>query len=346
MEADSNKECESQAQLEYETGNYEQCLRLLQNSKEQKPVDNNLIITEFAINKDIDTLLNTLKASEELELEQQVLIDFNRALALAKYNQKYDEAIDLLEARMSILSEPFGFVDERLTVKLCLLLSIIYIEKKIQPLKALQILQFISEKCSLSCIPSRLQQLKAKCYLQLGSTKAAKRELKSISGEPLLRSYLELQRNNLKKALKIFNTCTRDSNLYVNNEAIIQYHFGKKNTAVYSLSKIANDASPEVLYNLAIMQLFSGNAKAAFDILYNLVPHFKKNPRLWLRLAECCLEERSKTTLNDFDLLKRKQDIVEGYVGEGLQRKLVLRGTNCSIDSKETLLFTRGCLMN
>ncbi|RWS04086.1 CCR4-NOT transcription complex subunit 10-like protein [Dinothrombium tinctorium] len=348
MESEVNKErdFESKAQFEYENGNYNQCLQFLQNIPESKAVENNRIITQLAIDGDVDSFLSRLKISEDLDLEQQVLIDYNRSLVLAKHKQSYDEAIDLLEARMSVLSEPFGFVDERLTVKLCLLLAIIYIEKKKQPLKALSILHFISEKCNNSFLPTRLQQLKAKCYLQMGSTKAAKRELKSISGEPLLRTYLELQRNNLKKAMKIFNTCNRDSTLYVNNEAIIQYHSGKKNSAVYLLSKIAKEATPEILYNLAIMHLFSGNAKTAFDILYNLVPNFKTNPRLWLRLAECCLEERNKSTINDFDLLKRKQDIVEGYVGEGVYRKLILRGSSSAVSGKDTLLFCRGCLMN
>jgi len=180
----------------------------------------------------------------------------------------------------------------------------------------------------------------------MGSTKSAKRELRSISGEPILRSFMELQRNNFKKAMKVFSSCPQDAFYYANNEALINYNMGKKNTAVHMLHKIISSATPEMLYNLAIMNLFTGNFQNAYNILFNLIPYFKHNPRLWFRLAECKLEELKEQKVDDFDLISRKQDIVWGYVGEGLHRKLVLRGCTNEIKGKDDLIFARRCLLN
>ena len=45
----------------------------------------------------------------------------------------------------------------------------------------------------------------------------------------------------------------------------------------------------EILYNLGIQLLFSGRPVVAFDCLVEAVQIYHTNPRLWLRLAECCI---------------------------------------------------------
>ena len=45
----------------------------------------------------------------------------------------------------------------------------------------------------------------------------------------------------------------------------------------------------EILYNLGIQLLFSGRPIVAFDCLVEAVQIYHTNPRLWLRLAECCI---------------------------------------------------------
>ena len=328
------------AQAEYESGNYAECLKCLDSLSESKALEYNRLIAQFAVDKHVDKLLGGLLTSEDLDLDQQVLVDYNRALALAKYRERFDEAIDLLENRMSVLSESASLVDERLAMKVYLLLAILYMERRKDPLKALPLLQYISEKCDVSCHPPRLQQLKAKCFLQLGSHKNAKRELKAISGEPLIRSYLELQRNNHRKALKIFSSCTEETALYKNNDALIHYGLGKKNTAVFCMTKaVAKTPCPEMLYNLAILHLFTGNTKNAFDILYNLIPSFKSNPRIWFRLADCCLEERNRN--NEIETQRLKCDLIRAP--DTFRRKLLTISQN---EDEESLVFARGCLMN
>lgn len=327
------------AQLEYEQGNNENTLRLLEtlDNRDSKAVIHNRLIARFGIDTNVDQLMSGLITSEDLDLDQQVLIDYNRALALARYRNRFDEAIELLENRMSVLSQSISLVDDRLTIKVYLLLAVLYMERRKDPTKALPLLQFIHEKCDVSCHPPRIQQLKAKCFLQMGSFKNAKRELKAMSGEPLIRSYLELQRNNYKKALKIFSSCTEDSPIHRNNDGLIQYGLGKRNTAVFCVAKaVEKNNSPEMLYNLAVLHLFTGNTKNAFDILYNLIHHFKSNPRIWFRLAECCLEERSRH--QEMESNKNKHDVIKGLSYEGSQKK--------EVSNSESLSFARGCLLN
>lgn len=327
------------AQFEYEQGNHEHALRLLESldNRDSKALTHNRLIAQFGVDNNIELLLNSLITSEDLDLDQQVLIDYNRALALAKHQHKYDEAIELLENRMSVLSQSISLVDDRLTIKVYLLLAVLYIERRKDPSKALPLLQFIHEKCDISCHPPRIQQLKAKCFLQMGSFKNAKRELKAMSGEPLIRSYLELQRNNYKKALKIFSSCVEDSPIHRNNDGLIQYGLGKRNTAVFCVAKaVEKNNSPEMLYNLAVLHLFTGNTKNAFDILYNLIHHFKNNPRIWFRLAECCLEERARH--QEVESNKNKHDVIKGFDGGNSQSK--------ETSGAESLSFARGCLVN
>lgn len=348
-EKNQDRDVATMAQLEYERDNFVETRALLSSLNESKALHYNQLITQFGIDSSVDTLLAGLITSEDLDLDQQVLIDYNRALALAKYRERYDEAMDLLETRMSVMLESIGLVDERLSVKVCLLLAILYMERKKDPTKALSLLQFITDKCDVSCQPPRLQQLKAKCYLQLGSTKSAKRELKSISGEPLVRTCLELQRSNFKKAMKIFSGSFEDVPMFHNNEALIQYGLGKKNTAVYHMIKAAHAKSPEILYNLAVMHLFTGNTKSAEELFRHLVVHLRHNPRVWFRLAECTLEQHCKTSTEEFDLQKNKQHVVQKSVGQGIHRKIVFNASNekrhKALD-KESLIFARGCLLN
>lgn len=345
-ERSKERETAVQAQVEYENGNYEQALNLLNTLNDSKAVFFNKLITQFQLDNDTDTLLGGLLTSEDLDLDQQVLVDYNRALALAKYRERYEEAIDLLDTRVSVLTESAGLIDESISIKACLLLAILYMERRKDPGKALKPLTFIGEKCDASAHPARLQQLKAKCYLQMNSTKAAKRELKSISGEPLIRSYLELQRSNFKKAMKIFSSCVEDSPLYHNNEALIQYGLGKRCTAVYHMTKAINNNSPEMLYNLGIVHLFTGNAKNAYDILYHLVSHYKNNPRVWSRLAECHLSELCQHSIDELDLNRPRMEQLHPnsdkvYRRIGNHADHARKNTN-----KNDLTFARGCLLN
>ena len=44
-----------------------------------------------------------------------------------------------------------------------------------------------------------------------------------------------------------------------------------------------------LLYNLGVQMLHDGRPLVAFDCLIESVQVYHTNPRLWLRLAECCI---------------------------------------------------------
>ena len=55
------------------------------------------------------------------------------------------------------------------------------------------------------------------------------------------------------------------------------------------LKTLAVNRRNEILYNLGVQLLFSGRALAAFDCLVEALQTYHTNPRMWLRLAECCV---------------------------------------------------------
>lgn len=96
------------------------------------------------------------------------------------------------------------------------------------------------------------------------------------------------------------------------------------------------------MYNLGIALLHAGRPLQAFDCLIIAVQRYHRNSRLWLRIAECCIQYHkpvspNKNTIapsmilfifqsNEVDFnLKRQKEIIEKVVGTGKNRKVILR---------------------
>lgn len=62
----------------------------------------------------------------------------------------------------------------------------------------------------------------------------------------------------------------------------------KKFTGIPMCALLANKRY-ELLYNCGIQLLHIGRPLAAFECLMEAVQVYHFNPRLWLRLAECCI---------------------------------------------------------
>ena len=105
IENNKDREIAIQAQTEYENQNNELVLQLLETLGTNKAIQHNRLITQFGIDQNVDSLLAGLITSEDMDLDQHVIIDYNRALVLAKYKQRFDEAIDLLEQRRNLFSD-------------------------------------------------------------------------------------------------------------------------------------------------------------------------------------------------------------------------------------------------
>ncbi|XP_035247999.1 CCR4-NOT transcription complex subunit 10 isoform X1 [Anguilla anguilla] len=80
----------------------------------------------------------------------------------------------------------------------------------------------------------------------------------------------------------------------------------------------------ELLYNCGIQLLHLGRPLAAFECLMEAVQVYHSNPRLWLRLAECCISANRGSSEQETKGLPSKKGIVQSIVGQGYHRKIVL----------------------
>ncbi|XP_030061906.1 CCR4-NOT transcription complex subunit 10 isoform X3 [Microcaecilia unicolor] len=80
----------------------------------------------------------------------------------------------------------------------------------------------------------------------------------------------------------------------------------------------------ELLHNCGIQLLHVGRPLAAFECLIEAVQVYHSNPRLWLRLAECCIAANKGTSEQETKGLPSKKGIVQSIVGQGYHRKIVL----------------------
>nr|XP_020655141.1 CCR4-NOT transcription complex subunit 10 isoform X2 [Pogona vitticeps] len=80
----------------------------------------------------------------------------------------------------------------------------------------------------------------------------------------------------------------------------------------------------ELLYNCGIQLLHIGRPLAAFECLIEAVQVYHSNPRLWLRIAECCIAAIKGSSEQETKGLPSKKGIVQSIVGQGYHRKIVL----------------------
>ncbi|KAG8572877.1 hypothetical protein GDO81_012197 [Engystomops pustulosus] len=93
----------------------------------------------------------------------------------------------------------------------------------------------------------------------------------------------------------------------------------------------------ELLHNCGIQLLHIGRPLAAFECLIEAVQVYHSNPRLWLRLAECCIAANKGTPEQETKGLPSKKGIVQSVVGQGYHRKIVLAS-----QSVQNLLYNDG----
>ncbi|XP_062321074.1 CCR4-NOT transcription complex subunit 10 isoform X3 [Osmerus eperlanus] len=220
---------------------------------------------------------------------------------------------------------------------------------------------------------SKMHQYKVRAYIQMKSSKACKREIKSVMNTAgnsapslFLKSNFEYLRGNYRKAVKLLNSsniaehpgaiktgeCVRC--MFWNNLGCIHFAMGKHNLGIFYFKKAlqendhtcaqlgdgSNGQSKkfagipmcallankryELLYNCGIQLLHIGRPLAAFECLVEAVQVYHSNPRLWLRLAECCIAANKGSSEQESKGLPSKKGIVQSIVGQGYHRKIVL----------------------
>lgn len=201
---------------------------------------------------------------------------------------------------------------------------------------------------------SRLQFYKTRCLIMMRSVKASKREMKNLVSSSLgssnqtvfLRGQLEFIRGNYRKAVKILCTAqidrdARTTAMYHNNMGCVHFSTGKPHLGSFHFVKALNtyphtshdDAKRnlpdgrvyfEILGNLGLQNLYAGKYTSAFDSLVEAVRMQPTNARLWLRIAECCVNRHKSDNSTDFQLKDRKRLMIEGTAGAGAHRKIIL----------------------
>ncbi|XP_049485018.1 CCR4-NOT transcription complex subunit 10 isoform X6 [Panthera uncia] len=361
---DQEKELSTSAFQAFTAGNYDACLQhlacLQEVNKDDYKIILNTAVAEFFKSNQMTTdslrqTLNQLKnqvhsAVEEMDGLDDVensMLYYNQAVFLYHLRQ-YSEAIAVGEKLYQFI-EPF---EEKFAQAVCFLLVDLYI-LTYQAEKALHLLAVLEKMISqgnnnkngknetgsnsskdgsdhkaesgalIEAARSRAHQYKVRAYIQMKSLKACKREIKSVMNTAgnsapslFLKSNFEYLRGNYRKAVKLLNS----SNI-AEHPGFMKT--GKKFSGRPMCTLLTNKRY-ELLYNCGIQLLHIGRPLAAFECLIEAVQVYHANPRLWLRLAECCIAANKGTAEQETKGLPSKKGIVQSIVGQGYHRKIVL----------------------
>lgn len=395
----------------FSTGKYDESLKQLETlhelNKEDYKIALNKAVVEFY--KSSQTTTGTLKQTlmamknqvhtsaediEGLDDVENSLLYYNQAI-IHYHMRQYSEAIAIGERLYQFL-EPF----EKFAQAVCFLLVDLYL-LTFQPEKALHLLAVLDKlsvqgsnkngkgesntsnkdganqraefTAMIEAAKSKMHQYKVRAYIQMKSSKACKREIKSVMNTAgnsapslFLKSNFEYLRGNYRKAVKLLNSsniaehpgpiktgeCVRC--MFWNNLGCIHFAMGKHNLGIFYFKKALQendhtcaqlgDGSSgqskkftgipmcallankryELLYNCGIQLLHIGRPLAAFECLMEAVQVYHSNPRLWLRLAECCISANKGGSEQESKGLPCKKGIVQSIVGQGYHRKIVL----------------------
>ncbi|CAF4335202.1 unnamed protein product, partial [Didymodactylos carnosus] len=186
-----------------------------------------------------------------------------------------------------------------------------------------------------------------------------------------LRANFEYLKENYQRSLKIITTQINHNEktlleigvslqtVFYNNLGCIHYYMRKycfgafyfrkalteNNRVLMELNKVqsngisgkplialSSNRKYDILYNLGVQLLFEREPYAAFECLIEVVRLYHTNIRLWLRLAECCIQAY-KSSNDDIFKLEEKLKCVSKTIGTGPYHKLVLG--NCNKNSKQ-----------
>ncbi|XP_050027992.1 CCR4-NOT transcription complex subunit 10 [Dermacentor andersoni] len=293
----------------------------------------------------------SLANPDSLDDIDQCIPFFNHAVALF-HAQQYRRALAVLD-RLFQFIEP---MDESVARKMCFLHIELCLCLK-QPEKGLATVAYLEQLGNKADSPEaeacrgRLQLYKTRCLIMMRSVKASKREIKNLVSSSagsscqtvFLRSQLEFLRGNYRKAVKVLATAqqgdARTVAMYHNNLGCVHFCTGKPHLGSYSFAKALNSYVEgcsqgddtldgrvyfELLYNLGLQNLYCGKYASAFDCLVEAARMQPTNARLWLRIAECCVNRHKSDNATDFQLKDRKRYMVSGTAGAGPHRKIIL----------------------
>uniref|UniRef100_A0A669AXS4 CCR4-NOT transcription complex subunit 10 n=1 Tax=Oreochromis niloticus TaxID=8128 RepID=A0A669AXS4_ORENI len=396
---DQEKEMAASAYEAFTAGRCDEALRHLEGlqelNKEDYKIAMNKAVVEFyksgqtttgLLKQTLMSMKNQVHTSAEdvdgLDDVENSLLYYNQAI-IHYYMRQFSEAICIGEKLYQFL-EPF---EEKFAQSVCFLLVDLYL-LTFQPEKALHLLTVLDKLSVQGSNKNGKGEYKVRAYIQMKSSKACKREIKSVMNTAgnsapslFLKSNFEYLRGNYRKAVKLLNSsniaehagpiktgngcsfcwiiaftdvdviseCVRC--MFWNNLGCIHFAMGKHNLGIFYFKKALKNATSldtsnntdftkkftgipmcallankryELLYNCGIQLLHIGRPLAAFECLMEAVQVYHFNPRLWLRLAECCISTNKGGSEQESKGLPCKKGIVQSVVGQGYHRKIIL----------------------
>ncbi|VDK50752.1 unnamed protein product [Anisakis simplex] len=247
-----------------------------------------------------------------LRTRAEAFAAFNLALnAFARGNRR--TAIQLLQAILALngLPDKLFFVVSLLEIEMSLTLC--------QPKLALkQVLRLrdnqtwrraqITQKDYLDCLECRIR-----CRLAQTASLVDHLQKPQILQWCLLQSELDMKNGNASRALsrllKFRPSLQDEERRLVDNAIGCVYALSLKKAELaesYFRSAMFSDKKKRkswqestiprhcLIYHAALAQLHSGQAESAFLLFLSVVSSYPRQPRIWLRLAECCIHALSK----------------------------------------------------
>eukprot|EP01114_Cavostelium_apophysatum_P024407 TRINITY_DN9544_c0_g1_i1.p1 TRINITY_DN9544_c0_g1~~TRINITY_DN9544_c0_g1_i1.p1 ORF type:complete len:693 (+),score=200.67 TRINITY_DN9544_c0_g1_i1:213-2291(+) len=195
---------------------------------------------------------------------------------------------------------------------------------------------------------------KAKLHLLSKNLKPSKKEIKLALGTGqnltslFLKANLEYLRSNFAKAIQLLlsahSKVTDEDHaavLYFNNVGCIHYKMKKYSAANFyftkslrlnelllespdskKLSFFSKNRKMEILYNTGCQLLLTGKPEQAFQCFQQSTLLLYKQPKVWIRLAECCIALHAKK-LADANK-ENKNHLVRKAAGSGETKRVVL----------------------
>ena len=190
-----------------------------------------------------------------------------------------------------------------------------------------------NSEADLARLRFNIRLYSAKLQLILSNTTEARKEIKSalevyekevkphLSSNDeqtapalVLKANMEYLRGNFKKCVKLLNVAMSNGSLskavHLNNMACLSYRFKKQAASTMYLAqslalvnKLSNNSNIkermqrfDTLYNVGLQLLSSGNRlDLALDCFFHSAQKFHARPRLWIHMAECCIQSHHKS---------------------------------------------------
>ncbi|XP_059488015.1 CCR4-NOT transcription complex subunit 10 [Neocloeon triangulifer] len=238
-------------------------------------------------------------------------------------------------------------------------------------------------------LKSKLAALRARASLQARLWRTNKKDVKSLlavnkpqfnSTALMAKTYLDFLRGQYNKTARVLTSVTpaeglelgdNVSTMWFNNLACCHFMGGRNLLATNFFSRAIDEAAKyhinpaaemsaklayaQVSMNLGVALLQAGKPQSAFTYLLKAVHVFPSNPRLWLRIAECCIQHFGQDNAEVYDCENPGEKIVKSYIPSISSTKIILASSlspSASIDKSVSsqpnfsLQFASLCLKN